>query len=169
MNIALLGATGNVGQMILQILEERNFPIDKIYLFSSERSAGEKITFRDEEYILEALSKEAFEDKDIDLAFLAAGGDLSKEYAPFLAKKGIINIDNSSYFRMEENIPLVVPEINGDLVTEDDKIIANPNCSTIKSVMVLKPLEKYGIKRVIYNTYQSVSGSGVGGIRDLED
>lgn len=169
MKIAVLGATGNVGQMILEVLEERNFPVDELYVFSSERSAGDKITFNGKEYTLEALSKEAIEDKDIDIAFLAAGGDLSAEYAPIFAEKGTVCVDNSSHFRMDEEIPLVVPEINGNLVTKDKKLIANPNCSTIQSVMVLKPLENYGIKRVIYNTYQSVSGSGAGGIRDLEE
>lgn len=167
-NVALLGASGLVGSTILQLLEERDFPVDQLYLFSSARSAGSKISFMGQEWQLEELKEDSF-DRDIDIAFFAAGGDISKVYAPLAQEKGIRVIDNSSVFRMVEGIPLVVPEINPQAIRGQD-LIANPNCSTTQSVLPLKPLDdKYGIKRVVYSTYQAVSGSGLGGLNDLEE
>ncbi|NLD18507.1 MAG: aspartate-semialdehyde dehydrogenase, partial [Tissierellia bacterium] len=168
-NVAVMGATGLVGGTILNILEERNFPIENLYLFSSKKSAGQKIEFAGNTYEVEELTEAAF-DKDIDIAMFAAGGATSTKYAPLAAQKGIKVVDNSSAFRMDEDVPLVVPEINGDKVLEGNGIVANPNCSTIQSVLPLKPLQDaFGIKRVIYSSYQSVSGSGMGGLKDLEE
>lgn len=168
-NVAVMGATGLVGGTILKLLEERNFPIENLYLFSSKKSAGVEIEFAGKEYVVEELTEDAL-DKDIDIALFAAGGATSKKFAPLAATKGIKVVDNSSAFRMEDDVPLVVPEINPDKVLEGNGIIANPNCSTIQSVLPLKPLEDaFGIKRVIYSSYQSVSGSGMGGLKDLEE
>ena len=169
-NLAVVGATGLVGSTILEILEQRNFPIDELYLFGSANSAGTKIRFSDQVYAVEELTEDSFENKDIDIAMFAAGGAISEEYADIATRAGITVVDNSSFFRMDENVPLVVPEVNGDDITNDTKIIANPNCSTIQSVLPLKPIhDKYGLKRVIYSTYQSVSGSGQNGISDLKE
>lgn len=168
-NLAVMGATGLVGGTILKVLEERNFPIDNLYLFSSKKSAGTEVEYAGKTYVVEELTEAAF-DKDIDIAMFAAGGATSLKYAPIAAAKGIKVVDNSSAFRMEEDVPLVVPEINGDLVLEGNGIVSNPNCSTIQSVLPLKPLyDAFGIKRVIYSSYQSVSGSGMGGLKDLEE
>lgn len=168
-NVAVMGATGLVGGTILKLLEERNFPIENLYLFSSKKSAGVEIEFAGKEYVVEELTDDAL-DKDIDIALFAAGGATSKKFAPLAAAKGIKVVDNSSAFRMEDDVPLVVPEINPDKVLEGNGIIANPNCSTIQSVLPLKPLEDaFGIKRVVYSSYQSVSGSGMGGLKDLEE
>ncbi len=167
-NLALLGATGLVGSTVLQVLEERSFPIGNLYLFSSKKSAGTKIQYDGKEYIVEELDKTSF-DRDIDIALFAAGGAISQVYAPLAVEKGIIAIDNSSVFRMVEGVPLVVPEINPEDVA-GQKLIANPNCSTTQSVLPLKPIhDKYGIKRLVYSTYQAVSGSGLGGLKDLAE
>ncbi|MDO5754866.1 MAG: aspartate-semialdehyde dehydrogenase [Tissierellia bacterium] len=168
-NLAVLGATGNVGRQILEILGERDFPFGELYLFSSEKSAGEELEVKGKRYKTTALSKEAFDNIKVDLCLMAAGGAVSEEYGPYLKEKGILCIDNSSHFRMDKDVPLIVPEINKEAAKNNNGLIANPNCSTIQSVMPLKALEKFGIKRVIYSTYQAVSGSGVGGIRDLEE
>lgn len=168
-NVAVVGATGLVGGTILQILEERNFPIDNLYLFSSKKSAGSAVSFKNKNYMVEELDENSF-DCSLDFAFFAAGGAVSEKYAKIAAEKGAKVIDNSSIFRMEKDVPLVVPEVNPDDVFGGNGIIANPNCSTIQSVLPLKPLhDKFKIKRVIYSTYQAVSGSGLGGIKDLED
>ncbi len=168
-NVAVMGATGLVGGTILNLLEERNFPIENLYLFSSKKSAGQEIDFGGNSYKVEELTEESL-NKDIDIALFAAGGATSKKFAPLAAARGIKVVDNSSAFRMEEDVPLVVPEINPDKVLEGNGIIANPNCSTIQSVLPLKPLEDaFGIKRVVYSSYQSVSGSGMGGLKDLEE
>lgn len=168
-NIAVLGATGLVGGKLLEILEERNFPIDNLTLMASERSEGKKINYAGKEYSVVAISEEAFTE-DMDIAFFAAGGETSEKYAQAAIDKGIIVIDNSSVFRMNENVPLVVPEVNPEDAVENKGIIANPNCSTIQCMLPLKPIQdKYGIKRVVYSTYQSVSGSGLQGIRDLDE
>lgn len=168
-NVAVLGATGLVGSTIVKILEEREFPIDNIYFLSSKRSAGSKIQFNGKEYVVEELTEESF-DRDIDIAWFAAGGSISEKYAPLAAEKGIVAIDNSSVFRMNDKVPLVVPEINPEDMEWNKGIIANPNCSTIQSVVPLKPLhDRFKIKRIIYSTYQSVSGSGVNGLKDLEE
>lgn len=169
LNVAVVGATGMVGRMMLKVLEERSFPIENLYLFSSERSKGTKITFCAKEYTVEELDEHSF-DRKIDIALFSAGGEISKIYAPIATAKGTIVIDNSSAWRMDKDVPLVVPEVNPKAVDLHKGIIANPNCSTIQSVLPLVKLhERFKIKRIVYSTYQSVSGSGVGGIRDLEN
>lgn len=168
-NVAVVGATGMVGNTFLKVLEERNFPIDKFYVFASRKSAGNEIQFNGKSYIVEELTEQSF-DRDIDIALFSAGGDISAKYAPIAASKGVIVVDNSSTWRMDPNVPLVVPEVNPSDVSWNKGIIANPNCSTIQAVVALKPLhEKYKIKRIIYSTYQAVSGSGVKGVTDLEE
>lgn len=168
-NVAVVGATGMVGRKILEILEEREFPVEKLYPFASERSAGKTVHFNGQDWTIEAIAEDAFDGKDIDIAFFAAGGSVSEKYAPIAVEKGIRVVDNSSYYRMANEVPLVVPEVNSDAIQEDNHLIANPNCSTIQSVVALKPLaDKFGIERVVYTTYQAVSGSGVGGVADLE-
>ncbi|MCU9814377.1 MULTISPECIES: aspartate-semialdehyde dehydrogenase [Paraclostridium] len=168
-NVAIVGATGMVGRTFLKVLEERNFPIENLYLFSSARSAGSKVEFAGKEYTVEELNENSF-DRDIQIALFSAGGSISEEYAPIAASKGAIVVDNSSAWRMDENVPLVVPEVNPEAVKEHKGIIANPNCSTIQAMVPLKPLhDKYKIKRIVYSTYQAVSGSGVKGTKDLED
>ncbi|MDB8789216.1 aspartate-semialdehyde dehydrogenase [Romboutsia sp. 1001216sp1] len=168
-NVAIVGATGMVGRTFLKVLEERKFPINKLYLFSSAKSAGSTVVFNGKEYVVEELNKDVF-DRDIQIALFSAGGEISSIYAPIAASKGIVVIDNSSYWRMDENVPLVVPEVNPQDIKKHKGIIANPNCSTIQAVVPLKALhEKYKIKRIVYSTYQAVSGSGVRGIKDLED
>lgn len=167
-NIAIVGATGMVGRTFLQILEERNFPINNLYLLASSRSSGSKITFKGKKYTVEELTPESF-DKNIDIALFSAGGDISKKMAPIAISKGIRVIDNSSAWRMDPSIPLVVPEVNPKEVTKH-RLIANPNCSTIQVVIPLKVLDDlYGIKRIVYSTYQAVSGSGVAGVKDLKE
>ncbi|WP_373599998.1 aspartate-semialdehyde dehydrogenase [Paraclostridium bifermentans] len=168
-NVAIVGATGMVGRTFLKVLQDRNFPIDNLYLFSSARSAGSKIEFAGKEYIVEELNENSF-DRDIQIALFSAGGSVSEKYAPIAASKGVIVVDNSSAWRMDEKVPLVVPEVNPEAVKEHNGIIANPNCSTIQAMVPLKPLhDKYKIKRIVYSTYQAVSGSGVKGTKDLED
>lgn len=169
-NVAVVGATGLVGSMMLKVLSEENFPIDKLYLFSSKKSAGSEVEYCGKKYTVEELNENSFEGKDIKIALFSAGGSVSEKYAPIAAKAGVTVIDNSSHFRMNPDVPLVVPEINPEDIKTNKGIIANPNCSTIQSVLPLKPIhDKYKIKRVIYSTYQSVSGSGVKGISDLEE
>lgn len=168
-NIAIVGATGMVGRTFLKVLEERNFPIENLYLFSSKKSAGSHVVFNGKDYIVEELKEDSF-DRDIQIALFSAGGDISKIYAPIASSKGIIVVDNSSYWRMDSNVPLVVPEVNPEAVKNHNGIIANPNCSTIQAMVALKPLhDKYKIKRIVYSTYQAVSGSGVKGVKDLEE
>jgi len=168
-NIAVVGATGVVGSTFLKVLEERDFPFENIYMMASARSAGKTVTFKGKEYVVEELTEHSFE-KDIDIALFSAGGSTSEKYAPIAAKCGVTVVDNSSQWRMDPEVPLVVPEVNADDIKWNKGIIANPNCSTIQAMVVLKPLhDKYKIKRVIYSTYQAVSGSGVKGITDLEE
>lgn len=168
-NVAVVGATGMVGRMFLKILEERKFPINNFYLFSSPRSAGTKLLFNQKEYLVEELNEKSF-DKDIDIALFSAGGDISSKFSPVAASKGITVIDNSSAFRMSPEVPLVVPEVNPNDISWNKGIISNPNCSTIQAVVALKPLhDKYKIKRIIFSTYQAVSGSGIKGVVDLEN
>jgi aspartate-semialdehyde dehydrogenase len=168
-NVAVVGATGMVGNTFLKVLEERNFPIDKFYVFASAKSAGSEIEFNGNKYTVEELNEHSF-DRDIDIALFSAGGDVSLKYAPIAASKGVTVVDNSSAWRMKEDVPLVVPEVNPQDVEWNKGIIANPNCSTIQAVVALKPLhEKYKIKRIVYSTYQAVSGSGVKGVTDLEE
>ena len=169
-NVAIVGSTGNVGRKFLEILEERKFPIKELFLFASKRSAGKVMLFSNEEYIVEELCEENVKNKKIDFALFSAGGDTSLDFAPIFVNYGAIVIDNSSAFRMDKNVPLVVPEVNPEDIKLHNGIIANPNCSTIQAMVALKPLkDKYGIKRVVYSTYQAVSGAGIQGIRDLED
>ena len=169
-NVAVVGATGNVGRKFLEILEERNFPINELYLFASKRSAGKYLKFKGEEYIVNETCEENIKDKKIDFALFSAGGDASLKFAPIFVKYGATVIDNSSAWRMDKDVPLVVPEVNPEDIKWNNGIIANPNCSTIQAMLPLKALkDAYGIKRVVYSTYQAVSGSGVGGIKDLEN
>ena len=159
MRIAVVGATGLVGKKMMQVLKERNFPISEFYPVASARSVGQKITFNDKEY--EVISMEDAISKKPDIALFSAGGTTSKTWAPKFAEVGTVVIDNSSAWRMEPNIKLVVPEVNADTIEKTDLIIANPNCSTIQMVVALKPLhDKYKIKRVVVSTYQTVTGTG---------
>ena len=169
-NVAVVGATGMVGRKMLEILEEYQFPINSLSLFSSPRSAGEKIFWKNTEYTVELLDETSF-DRPLDFAFFSAGGEISKKFAPIAEAHGVVVIDNSSAWRMDPRISLIVPEINfSDLNLDQAKIIANPNCSTIQSVLPLKALaEKFTLKRVAYTTYQAVSGSGQKGIEDLKN
>jgi len=168
-NVAIVGATGKVGETFLKVLEEKNFPVDKLYPMASKKSAGINIKFQGKDWTVEELNENSF-DKDIDIALFSAGGSISLKYAPIAKAKGVIVIDNSSAWRMEKDVPLVVPEVNPEDVKKHNGIIANPNCSTIQAVVALKPLhDKFKIKRIVYSTYQAVSGSGVKGIRDLEE
>jgi len=167
-NVAVIGATGMVGMTILKVMEERGFPVNNLYLFASSKSKGKKVVFKNEEYTVEELNKDCF-CRDIDIALFSAGGGISKKYAPIAKEKGIIVVDNSSAWRMDDTVPLIVPEVNASSIKNHKNIIANPNCSTIQSVIPLKPLEdNFGIKRVVFSTYQAVSGSGIGGLTDLE-
>ena len=167
-NVAIVGATGLVGRTFLKVLKERNFPVEKLYLYASARSAGKTVNFVGKDYTVIELKDENIKD-DIDVALFSAGGSMSKEYAPKFKAKGAIVVDNSSAWRMEKDIPLVVPEANPEALDGHNGIIANPNCSTIQVMPVLKVLaDKYGLKRVVYSTYQAVAGSGQKGIDDLE-
>ncbi|WP_138493926.1 aspartate-semialdehyde dehydrogenase [Paenibacillus pinistramenti] len=166
-NVAVVGATGAVGEQILNLLEKRDFPIDKLKLLSSARSAGTVVTFKGQEVVVEEARPESFE--GIDIALFSAGGDVSKELAPHAVRHGAVCIDNTNAFRMDENTPLVVPEVNAEKIWEHKGIIANPNCSTIQMVAALKPLyDKFGISRVIVSTYQAVSGAGARAIDELK-
>lgn len=170
-NVAVVGATGMVGRTFLKVLEEKNLPVENYYLMASARSAGKKVAFMGKEYTVEELNEHSF-DKPIDIALFSAGGSTSEKFAPIAAAHGCIVIDNSSAWRMDPDVPLVVPEVNSyDLEWANKKnIIANPNCSTIQAMVALKPLDdKYTIKRVVYSTYQAVSGAGMGGWSDLEN
>lgn len=168
-NIGIVGATGMVGRTFLKVMEERNFPVDNLYLFASEKSKGQKLVFNDKEYEVEELNEKSF-DKPLDILLFSAGGEISKKYAPIAKSKGIVVVDNSSAWRMDENVPLVVPEVNPEDIKWNKGIISNPNCSTIQCVVPLKPLhEAFKIKRIIFSTYQAVSGSGIGGLMDLEN
>ncbi|WP_040330160.1 aspartate-semialdehyde dehydrogenase [Clostridium ihumii] len=169
-NVAVVGATGMVGRQFISILEERNFPINNIYFFSSSRSAGSILKFKNTDITVEELNEDNIKNKKIDFALFSAGGDTSLAFAKIFVKYGAIVIDNSSAFRMDPNVPLVVPEVNGDDILNHKGIIANPNCSTIQAMVALKPLyDNYGINRIIYSTYQAVSGAGMGGFKDLEE
>src|SRR5690554_1645025 len=168
MKIALIGATGMVGEVILKVLEERNFPVDELLLVASEKSIGNELSFRNKPHniisIEEALSKKP------EIAFFSAGGSISEAWALKFAEAGTTVIDNSSVFRMDRDKKLIVPEINAHLLTAEDKIIANPNCSTTQLVMALAPLhKKFKMKRVVVSTYQSVSGTGRKAVRQLEN
>lgn len=168
-NIAVVGATGVVGSTFLKVLEERDFPFENIYMMASAKSAGKTLTFKGKEYVVEELTEHSF-DKPIDIALFSAGGSTSAKFAPIAAAHGVTVVDNSSQWRMYDDVPLVVPEVNPEDIEWNKGIIANPNCSTIQAMVALKPLQdKYGIKRIVYSTYQAVSGSGVKGINDLKN
>jgi aspartate-semialdehyde dehydrogenase len=158
-NIAIVGATGLVGRKMLQILEERNFPVKDLKLLASERSEGIELSFNGERLKVEKLTEEKF--KGVDIALFSAGTDVSVKFVPEAVKRGCVVIDNSSAFRLEKDVPLVVPEVNAEKISQHKGIIANPNCSTIQLVVVLKPLhDKFKIKRIVVSTYQSVTGAG---------
>jgi len=171
-NIALVGASGMVGQTFLQVIkeyvDEGKLAFENLYLFASARSAGKTVDFNGKELVIEELTPQSF-DREIDIALFSAGGSVSKEYASIAAKKGCIVIDNSSAWRTDPEVPLVIPEVNSEDIKNHNGIIANPNCSTIQAVVALAPLHKaYNIQRIIYTTFQSVSGAGQKGILDLE-
>lgn len=167
-NVAVVGATGMVGTKFLQVLSEKNLPVDNYYLYASAKSAGKKIEFLGKEYTVIELKEENIVDKKIDYALFSAGGAVSKEYAPVFAAHGAVVIDNSSQWRTDPSVPLVVPEVNAEAAKNHHGIIANPNCSTIQAMLPLKALhDKYKIKRIVYSTYQAVSGAGVAGYNDL--
>ncbi|MFD2212798.1 aspartate-semialdehyde dehydrogenase [Metabacillus endolithicus] len=167
-HVAVVGATGAVGQQMLHTLEQRNFPISKLTLLSSERSAGKKVMFKNEEYTVQVATPESFE--GVQIALFSAGGSVSKQFAPEAVKRGAIVVDNTSAYRMDENVPLVVPEVNEEALKNHNGIIANPNCSTIQMVVALEPIRKqYGLNKVIVSTYQAVSGAGAAAINELKE
>lgn len=167
-DVAVVGATGLVGRKIVQVLEERNFPVGSLRLYASDKSTGKEIQFQNRVVKVEELSSGDFHSHGF--LFFSAGATISKEYAPLAAKAGAIVIDNSSVFRMEKNIPLVVPEVNPFALLHHNNIIANPNCSTIQMVVALKPMhDKFKIKRIVVTTFQSVAGAGQKGIDQLND
>lgn len=167
--VAIVGATGLVGRTVLRVLEERTLPHVSFTLFSSAKSAGSKIRFLGQDYIICELNETSF-DTHFDYAIFCAGGSVSEKYAPIAVSKGCIVIDNSSVFRMKPDVPLVVPEVNSEDIFSHNGIIANPNCSTIQAVLPLKVIDrKYHIKRIVYSTYQAVSGAGRFGIEDLKN
>ncbi len=167
--LAVVGATGVVGQTVLQILEEKNLPINEYVFFASKRSAGKTLKFMEDVYPIKELKKDSLSD-NFDFAIFSAGGTTALEYAPIAVSHGCTVIDNSSAFRMDNNVPLVVPEVNPEDISKNTGIISNPNCSTIQAVTALKPLhDKFTIKRIVYSTYQAVSGAGSKGIHDLDN
>ncbi|WP_350344733.1 aspartate-semialdehyde dehydrogenase [Proteinivorax tanatarense] len=166
-NLAIVGATGMVGQTIKRVLEERDFPVNKILFLASKRSVGKKVMFKGKEHVVQELNEGSF--KDIDIALFSAGGAISKKYALIAKENGTVVVDNSSAWRMDEDVPLVVPEVNPEDAFSHKGIISNPNCSTIQAVLPLKVLDDlFKVKRVVYSTYQAVSGSGVAGVDDLK-
>jgi aspartate-semialdehyde dehydrogenase len=170
-NLAVVGATGMVGSMFLKVLEERQLPVNNYYLYASAKSAGSNVQFMGKEHTIIELNEQNIKDKDIDIALFSAGGTVSKTYAPIFAEQNTIVIDNSSFWRMYDDVPLVVPEVNGSAaLTRKMGIVSNPNCSTIQAMLPLKALhDKYTIKRVVFSTYQAVSGAGVAGYNDLKN
>lgn len=170
LNIAVVGCTGMVGNKFLEVLTERNVQADNYYLYASEKSAGKVIDFMGKKHTVIKLCKENVIDKKIDIALFSAGGSVSLEFAPIFASINAIVIDNSSAWRMDEKVPLVVPECNSEDIRNHHGIIANPNCSTIQAMVALKPLDDaFKIKRIVYSTYQAVSGAGVKGFNDLKN
>ena len=168
MRVAVVGVTGMVGNVMLEVLKEHNFPVTELIPVASEKSIGKKINFKGKEYSVIGLEQAVSLKPDV--ALFSAGASVSKEWAPRFAKVGTTVVDNSSAWRMDETKKLVIPEINADVLTKDDKIIANPNCSTIQMLVALAPLQaKYGIKRIVVSTYQSITGTGVKAVRQLEN
>jgi aspartate-semialdehyde dehydrogenase len=167
--LAVVGATGLVGRTVLKVLEEYNLPISEYVLFASSKSAGTILKFQGKDYIVRELKDNSF-DEGFDFAIFSAGADTSKHFSPIAVSKGCIVVDNSSAFRMDPNVPLVVPEVNSEEIFKNHGIIANPNCSTIQAVVPLKVLDDlYTIKRIVYSTYQAVSGAGQKGVEDLQN
>ena len=168
--VAIVGASGLIGQMFVKILEERNFPIGKLYLFASKKSSGQEVLFNGKKYLINELTERSFQNIKADIALFSAGGTISKKFAPIASCTGCIVIDNSSAWRMDKTVPLVIPEVNPKDAFKHKGIIANPNCSTIQALVALKPLHSvFKIKRVVISTYQAVSGAGNQGIEDLEN
>jgi aspartate-semialdehyde dehydrogenase len=166
-NVAVVGATGMVGQAMREVLEERDFPVGELRLLASQRSRGRRLAFKGEDIDVKVLDEDSFQ--GIDIALFSAGGAISARFAPIAVEAGAVVVDNSSAFRMDEDVPLVVPEVNPDDAFEHKGIIANPNCSTIQMVVVLKPLhERSPMRRVVVSTYQSVSGTGKNAVDELE-
>jgi len=166
-NVAIVGASGAVGQELLTVLAERNFPIRNLKLLASSRSAGKTVEYRGQTYTIEALTHDSF--KDVRIAFFSAGGSISKDFAPSAVKAGAVCIDNTSAFRMKDGVPLVVPEVNSEQIHKHNGLIANPNCSTIIMNVPVWPLHKVNrVKRIVVSTYQAVSGAGAQGLHDLE-
>lgn len=168
-NVAIVGATGMVGRTFIHVLEDLEVPIGELTLLASEKSAGKKVVFRGKELTVETLTEEALDPQRFQYALFSAGAGVSLRFAPVAASRGITVIDNSSAFRMDPQIPLVVPEVNFSAIGPQDRLIANPNCSTIQCMLALKVThELFGLSRVVYTTYQAVSGSGYKGVEDLE-
>ena len=168
MRVAVVGVTGMVGNVMLEVLAEHNFPVTELIPVASEKSVGKKIVFKGTEYTVIGLQQAVSLKPDV--ALFSAGASVSKEWAPKFAQVGTTVVDNSSAWRMDPTKKLIIPEINADVLTKDDKIIANPNCSTIQMLVALAPLQrKYGIKRVVVSTYQSITGTGVKAVRQLEN
>lgn len=171
-NVAVVGATGMVGNKFLEVLTEKKLPVENYYLFASKKSAGKEIDFMEKKHTVIELNDANIEKLKgkLDFALFSAGGSVSAEFAPKFVKIGAVVVDNSSQWRMDDNVPLVVPEVNPEDIKKHNGIIANPNCSTIQAMVALKPLyDAYGIKRVIYSTYQAVSGAGIKGYSDLKE
>ncbi|PHO09798.1 aspartate-semialdehyde dehydrogenase [Malaciobacter canalis] len=169
-NVAVVGATGAVGEELLRVMDAYDFPVNNIIPLASAKSAGSTVEYKNKEYTVLELTETVFEENDVEIAFFSAGGSISAKFAKFAVEAGAVVIDNTSHFRMEPNIPLVVPEVNPDDISKwkETGIIANPNCSTIQMVLSLKPLDElYGIKRVDVSTYQAVSGAGKAGMEEL--
>jgi aspartate-semialdehyde dehydrogenase len=165
-HVAIVGATGAVGVEMIKTLEKRNFPVSKLTLLASARSAGKQLPFRGEPVTIQELREDSF--AGVDIALFSAGGSISKKFAPFAVQAGAVVVDNSSAFRMDENVPLVVPEINGEDIRKNRGIIANPNCTTAITLMALNPLHRaFGVKRLIAASYQAVSGTGAQAIEEL--
>ena len=165
-NVAVVGATGAVGQQMIKTLESRDFPISTLTLLSSKRSAGTKVLYKEKEFVVQEATPDSF--KGIDIALFSAGGGVSKDLAPDAVRYGAIGVDDTSAFRMDKDVPLVVPEVNEEDLHKHNGIIANPNCSTIQMVVALQPLkEKYGLSKVLVSTYQAVSGSGAAAVEEL--
>lgn len=168
-NVAVVGATGLVGRTMLEVLEQRKFPIKNLSLFASAKSAGKNVEFMGKSYVVQELTEQNVKNCDAEIALFSAGGEVSKNFAPLFAQNGCVVIDNSSQWRMDNSVPLVVPEVNPQEAFTNNGIIANPNCSTIQAVVALKPLhDAFKIKRIVYSTYQAVSGAGKAGLLDLE-
>ena len=166
-NVAVVGATGAVGEEFLRILEERKFPIKELRLLASKRSAGKKMRFCGVDYTVQELTKHSFQ--GIKIALFSAGASISREYVPYAIESGAVCVDNSSAFRMDDDVPLVVPEVNPQDIAKHHGVIANPNCSTIQMVVALKPIHDAArIKRVVVSTYQAVSGAGLKAVDELQ-